>query len=170
MEYSVNGGAFVAIADGQTITAAADGTYQIHVTNITDGRAHNAKGAEDYQLTMTVNYSGAHDITPDSHGTYTANDNHGGSDTANVTISYQDGHTLTGTAGDDVLVAGTGNNVINAGDGNDVLTAGAGNNELHGGAGNDLLFSGAGNDLLDGGTGIDTVELRPRHRRASRST
>ncbi|MGX1187717.1 VCBS repeat-containing protein [Pseudomonas sp. F-14 TE3623] len=158
MEYSVNGGAFTAIADGQTITATADGTYQIHITNIDDGGPGNSgKGAENYQLTMTVNYAGAHDATPDFHGTYTANDNHGGSDSANVTISYQDGHTLTGTSGDDVLVAGAGNNLINAGDGNDVLTAGSGNNEMHGGAGNDLLFSGAGNDLLDGGTGNDTA-------------
>jgi VCBS repeat-containing protein len=157
MEYSLNGGAFVTIADGGTITASADGTYQIHVTNITNTSGGNTNAAENYQLTMTVNYAGAHDITPDFHGTYTANDNHGGSDTANVTISYQDGHTLTGTSGDDVLVAGTGDNIINAGDGNDVLTAGSGNNELHGGAGNDLLYSGPGNDLLDGGTGIDTA-------------
>ncbi|MHC8321728.1 retention module-containing protein [Pseudomonas sp. GB2N2] len=156
MEYSVNGGAFVPVSDGQTITATADGTYQIHITNIDDG-GKNGKGAENYQLKLTVDYSGAHDITPDYHGTYTANDHHGGSDSAAVSITYQEGHTLTGTAGDDVLVAGTGNNVINAGDGNDVLTAGAGNNELHGGAGNDLLYSGPGNDLLDGGTGIDTA-------------
>ncbi|MFJ7793487.1 retention module-containing protein [Pseudomonas sp. NPDC096950] len=157
LEYSLNGGAFVSIADGGTITATSDGTYQIHVTNITNTSGSNTTGSENYQLTMTVNYAGAHDLTPDYHGTYTANDNHGGSDTANVTISYQDGHTLTGTSGDDVLVAGTGNNIINAGDGNDVLTAGSGNNELHGGAGNDLLYSGPGNDLLDGGTGIDTA-------------
>ncbi|RON49096.1 type I secretion target [Pseudomonas frederiksbergensis] len=157
MEYSLNGGSFVSIADGGTITASADGTYQIHVTNITNTSGSNPTGSENYQLTMTVNYAGAHDVTPDYHGTYTANDSHGGSDTANVTISYQDGHTLTGTSGDDVLVAGTGNNILNAGDGNDVLTAGSGNNELHGGAGNDLLYSGPGNDLLDGGTGIDTA-------------
>ncbi|QKV65769.1 retention module-containing protein [Pseudomonas sp. 43A] len=158
LEYSLNGGAFVAIADGGTITASADGTYQIHVTNISNpSGGGNPNAAENYQLTMTVNYAGAHDITPDFHGSYTANDNHGGSDTANVTISYQDGHTLTGTSGDDVLVAGSGDNIINAGDGNDVLTAGSGNNELHGGAGNDLLYSGPGNDLLDGGTGIDTA-------------
>ncbi|WP_242487253.1 Ig-like domain-containing protein [Pseudomonas sp. TH15] len=157
MEYSLNGGAFVAIADGGTITASADGTYQIHITNITNTSGSNPTAAENYQLTMTVNYAGAHDITPDYHGTYTANDNHGGSDTANVTITYQDGHTLTGTSGDDVLVAGTGDNILNGGDGNDVLTAGSGNNELHGGAGNDLLYSGPGNDLLDGGTGIDTA-------------
>nr|WP_230853212.1 VCBS domain-containing protein [Pseudomonas fluorescens] len=159
MEYSLNGGAFVSIADGGTITASADGTYQIHMTNITDPGNGNTNAAEDYQLTMTVNYAGAHDVTPDYHGTYTANDNHGGSDSANLTISYQDGHTLTGTSGDDVLVAGTGNNIINAGDGNDVLTAGSGNNELHGGAGNDWLYSGPGNDILDGGTGIDTASF-----------
>ncbi|MFS2200897.1 retention module-containing protein, partial [Pseudomonas sp. Pseusp3] len=159
MEYSLNGGAFVNIADGGTITASADGTYQIHMTNITDPGNGNTNAAENYQLTMTVNYAGAHDVTPDYHGTYTANDNHGGSDSANLTISYQDGHTLTGTSGDDILVAGTGNNIINAGDGNDVLTAGSGNNELHGGAGNDWLYSGPGNDILDGGTGIDTASF-----------
>ena len=156
MEYSLNGGAYAALADGQTLTASADGIYQIHITNIGNGGG-NPNAAENYQLTMTLNYAGAHDITPDYHGTYTANDNHGGSDTASLSISYQDGHTLTGTAGDDVLVAGSGNNVINAGDGNDVLSAGSGNNEMHGGAGNDLLYSGAGNDLLDGGTGSDTA-------------
>ncbi|WP_095049305.1 retention module-containing protein [Pseudomonas sp. Irchel s3h9] len=158
MEYSINGGAYTTLADGQTLTASADGVYQIHITNITNPTGGgNPNAAENYQLTMTLNYAGAHDITPDFHGSYTANDNHGGSDTANVSISYQDGHTLTGTSGDDVLVAGSGDNIINAGDGNDVLTAGSGNNELHGGAGNDLLYSGPGNDLLDGGTGSDTA-------------
>ncbi|VVN48760.1 hypothetical protein PS619_06128 [Pseudomonas fluorescens] len=158
MEYSINGGAYTTLADGQTLTASADGVYQIHITNIANpSGGGNPNAAENYQLTMTLNYAGAHDITPDFHGSYTANDNHGGSDTANVSISYQDGHTLTGTSGDDVLVAGSGDNIINAGDGNDVLTAGSGNNELHGGAGNDLLYSGPGNDLLDGGTGIDTA-------------
>jgi VCBS repeat-containing protein len=158
MEYSINGGAYITLADGQTLTATSDGVYQIHITNITNPTGGgNPNAAENYQLTMTLNYAGAHDITPDFHGSYTANDNHGGSDTANVSISYQDGHTLTGTAGDDVLVAGSGDNIINAGDGNDVLTAGSGNNELHGGAGNDLLYSGPGNDLLDGGTGSDTA-------------
>ncbi|HGM5553585.1 TPA: retention module-containing protein [Pseudomonas putida] len=158
MEYSINGGAYTTLADGQTLTASADGVYQIHITNITDPTGGgNPNAAENYQLTMTLNYAGAQDITPDFNGTYTANDNHGGSDTANVSISYQDGHTLTGTAGDDILVAGTGNNILNAGDGNDVLTAGSGNNEMHGGAGNDLLYSGPGNDLLDGGTGSDTA-------------
>ncbi|WP_212626803.1 retention module-containing protein [Pseudomonas sp. PP3] len=158
MEYSINGGAWIALADGQTITANADGVYQIHVTNITNtGGGSGASNSEGYELTMKLDYSGAHDTTPDYHGTYTASDNHGGSDSANLSISYQDGHTLTGTAGNDTLVAGAGDNIINAGDGNDVLTAGNGNNTLHGDAGNDLLFSGTGNDVLDGGIGNDTA-------------
>ncbi|AZD71945.1 retention module-containing protein [Pseudomonas chlororaphis] len=157
MEYAFNGGAYTAIADGGSFTAGADGTYQIHITNLTNPSGGNANGSENYQLTMTVNYAGGQESTPDYHGTYTASDSHGGSDSAAVSISYQGGHTLTGTAGDDVLLAGSGDNLINAGDGNDVLVAGSGNNILHGDAGNDLLFSGPGNDLLDGGTGNDTA-------------
>ncbi|AZC68319.1 retention module-containing protein [Pseudomonas chlororaphis] len=157
MEYAFNGGAYTAIADGGSFTAGADGTYQIHITNLTNPSGGNANGSENYQLTMTVNYAGGQESTSDYHGTYTASDSHGGSDSAAVSISYQGGHTLTGTAGDDVLLAGSGDNLINAGDGNDVLIAGSGNNTLHGDAGNDLLFSGPGNDLLDGGTGNDTA-------------
>ncbi|WP_210643394.1 retention module-containing protein [Pseudomonas sp. Tri1] len=157
LEYSLNGGPFIAISDGASFTAAADGNYQIHVTNIANGSGGNPNGAENYQLTMTVNYAGAQDSTPDYHGSYTASDNHGGSDSAAVGISYQAGHTLTGTTGDDVLMAGDGDNTLNAGDGNDILSAGSGNNTLHGGAGDDLLYSGTGNDLLDGGTGNDTA-------------
>ncbi|CAN7639283.1 retention module-containing protein [Pseudomonas umsongensis] len=134
MEYSISDGAYVAVADGQTITATTDATYHIHVTSLPDGPDPSAGDAENYQLKLTVDYSGAHDMAPDNHDTYSASDNHGGSD-----ISYQDGHTLTGTAGDDTLVAGNGDAIIHAGDGND------------------LLYSGPGNDLLDGGTGIDTA-------------
>ncbi|WP_447768703.1 retention module-containing protein [Pseudomonas kilonensis] len=157
MEYSLNGGPFIAINDGASFTAAADGNYQIHVTNIPNPGGGNSNAAENYQLTLTVDYAGAQDKTPDYHGSYTASDNHGGSDSAAVDISYQSGHTLTGTTGDDVLIAGNGDNTLNAGDGNDILSAGSGNNTLHGEAGNDLLYSGAGNDLLDGGTGNDTA-------------
>ena len=132
LEYSINDGAYTPIADGQTLTAKEDATYHIHITNIPDGPGPGANSAENYELKMTVDYSAAKDTAPDH--SYSA-DHHGGSDS----ISYQADHILTGTAGDDALVAGTGNN------------------ELHGGAGNDLLYSGPGNDLLDGGTGIDTA-------------
>jgi Ca2+-binding RTX toxin-like protein len=133
LEYSINDGAYTPIADGQTLTAKEDATYHILITNIPDGPGPGANSAENYELKMTVDYSAAKDTAPDH--SYSASDPHGGSDS----ISYQADHILTGTAGDDALVADTGNN------------------ELHGGAGNDLLYSGPGNDLLDGGTGIDTA-------------
>ncbi|AIG05381.1 retention module-containing protein [Pseudomonas fluorescens] len=157
MAYSINGGAEITIADGTTLNALTDGTYQIHLTNVTNPTGGGVNNAENYQLTMKINYAGAQDFTPDYHGNYSVSDNHGGSDSAAVDITYQAGSTLTGTNGDDILMAGAGNNILNGGDGNDVLTAGSGNNEMHGGNGNDLLFSGIGNDLLDGGAGIDTV-------------
>jgi Ca2+-binding RTX toxin-like protein len=153
LEYSINDGAYIAIADDQTIEATADATYHIRISNIPDGPGPGANSAENYQLKMTVDYSGAPDTAPDH--AYSASDHHGGGDS--MSISYQADHSLTGTTGDDTLVAGNGDYLINAGDGNDVLVAGTGNNELHGDAGNDLLYSGPGNDLLDGGTGIDTV-------------
>ncbi|NMY27102.1 retention module-containing protein [Pseudomonas sp. WS 5021] len=158
MAYSINGGPETVIPDGTTLPAAAmDSTYQIHITNVTNPTGSGVNSAENYQLSMKINYSGAQDYTPDYHGNYSVSDNHGGSDSAAVDISYQAGTTLNGTSGDDIILAGAGNNILNGGDGNDVLSAGNGNNEMHGGNGNDLLFSGIGNDLLDGGAGIDTV-------------
>ncbi|KAA2227218.1 beta strand repeat-containing protein, partial [Pseudomonas brenneri] len=157
MTYSINGGSELPLADGTTLTALANATYEIHIANTTNPSGGNANGAENYQLDMTINYAGAQDYTPDYHGNYSVSDNHGGSDSAAVDITYQAGGTLTGTSGDDIIMAGPGNNILNGGDGNDVLSAGNGNNEMHGGNGNDLLFSGIGNDLLDGGAGIDTL-------------
>ena len=157
MAYSINGGSELPLADGTTLTALADGSYQIHITNTSNPTGGNPNGTESYQLDMKINYAGAQDYTPQYHGNYSVSDNHGGSDSAAVDISYQAGTTLTGTNGDDIIMAGPGNNILNGGDGNDVLTAGTGNNQMHGGNGNDLLFSGIGNDLLDGGAGLDTV-------------
>ncbi|MBK3455443.1 retention module-containing protein [Pseudomonas sp. MF6754] len=157
MAYSINGGSELPLADGTTLTALADGSYQIHITNTSNPTGGNPNGTESYQLDMKINYAGAQDYTPQYHGNYSVSDNHGGSDSAAVDISYQAGTTLTGTNGDDIIMAGPGNNILNGGDGNDVLTAGTGNNQMHGGNGNDLLFSGTGNDLLDGGAGLDTV-------------
>ncbi|MBH3423019.1 retention module-containing protein [Pseudomonas gessardii] len=156
MAYAFNGGSETPILDNGTFTAGATGEYQIHLTNVPNPTG-NANAVENYQLTMTLNYAGAQDYTPQYHGNYSVSDNHGGSDSAAVDISYQAGSTLTGTNGDDILMAGPGSNLLNGGDGNDVLSAGTGNNQMHGGNGNDLLFSGIGNDLLDGGAGIDTV-------------
>ncbi len=158
LAYSINGGAFVLINSGDLIPAAtgANDVYRIRVVNVADTPGGDT-GSETYTLSLSIDYTATSPITPDVNASYTVNDNHGGSDSAAVNIHYQDGLTLTGTSGNDVLVAGEGDNTLNGGAGNDVLTAGSGNNTLNGGDGNDLLFSGIGNDTLIGGSGNDTV-------------
>ncbi|SDQ91284.1 type I secretion C-terminal target domain (VC_A0849 subclass) [Pseudomonas sp. UC 17F4] len=155
MEWKDESGSYQTIADGGSFTASHAGVYSIHLVNLTNSSGSNTNAAENYALTMTVDYSNAQNET--AYGTYTVSDGHGGSSTGNVDIVYQEGNTLTGTSGDDTLLAGAGNDTLNAGAGNDVLIGGDGNDFLYGGDGNDLLIGGAGNDLLDGGAGIDTA-------------
>ena len=154
MEWKDAGGSYQSIVDGGSFTATHDGVYSIHVIN-TENAAGNSKAAENYKLSLVVDYSNA--SNEDYHGSYTVSDNHGGNGSGAVDITYQAGNTLTGTGGDDVLLAGAGDTTLNGGAGNDVLVAGAGNNSLHGGDGDDLLIGGPGNDLLDGGAGNDTA-------------
>ncbi|MFD3210478.1 retention module-containing protein [Pseudomonas sp. LR_7] len=154
LEWKGTDGGYQPIADGGSFTASRDGVYSIHVVN-SENAIGNSKAAETYQLSMVIDYSNAQNEV--YHSTYTVSDNHGGSATGAVDITYQAGSTLTGTSGDDVLLAGAGNDTLVAGDGNDVLVGGEGNDKLYGGEGNDLLIGGPGNDLLDGGAGIDTA-------------
>jgi VCBS repeat-containing protein len=170
MAWKFEDGAYHGIADGGTFTATEDGTYRLIVVSQADP---GVKG--HYELNLSIDYA-AVNTTPDVHSSYTVTDPHGGSSTAAVNIAHQDGHTLLGTTGDDVLV-GAADSHLHGGDGNDVLVAGPGNNELFGDNGNDMLFSGPGNDLLDGGAGnntanyslatagvtVSTAELGPQH-------
>ena len=150
MAWKFEDGAYHGLSDGGTFTAAEDGTYRLIVVNQADPGVK-----EHYNLNLTIDYA-AVNTTPDVHSTYTVTDPHGGSSTAAVNIAHQDGHTVLGTTGDDVLV-GAADSHLHGGDGNDVLVAGPGTNELFGDNGNDMLFSGPGNDLLDGGTGNNTA-------------
>ena len=87
--------------------------------------------------------------------------------------STEEGQTVTGGAGDDVLSAqhagvklsgGQGNDVLtgsdffftaSGGEGNDVLQAASGGGDLDGGDGDDVLYAGSGDDVLSGGAGAD---------------
>ncbi|WP_268800190.1 retention module-containing protein [Pseudomonas huanghezhanensis] len=151
MAWQFDNGAFHDIADGGSFTATEDGVYRLVVVNEAP-----ANTPEHYTLNLSIDTS-AVNSTPDVHSTYTATDAHGGSSTAAVNISHQDGAVVLGTTGDDVLV-GAANSHLHGGDGNDVLVAGPGNNELFGDSGNDILFSGPGNDLLDGDAGHNTAD------------
>ncbi|MFJ2689706.1 retention module-containing protein [Pseudomonas sp. NPDC087336] len=121
LEYSINDGAYIAIADDQTIKATADATYHIHISNIPDGSGPGANSAENYQLKMTVDYSGAQETAPDH--AYSASDHQGGGDSMSI--------------GNDVLTAVTGNTELHGDAGNDLLYSGPGNDLLDGGTGSD---------------------------------
>jgi Ca2+-binding RTX toxin-like protein len=68
-----------------------------------------------------------------------------------------EGATITGTAGNDVLIGTSGNDVIRGLGGNDVIRSGGGNDLVFGGAGNDRLNGGAGRDRIEGGSGRDRI-------------
>lgn len=65
--------------------------------------------------------------------------------------------TLTGTAGDDVLVGTPGRDVICAGGGDDVLRGLGGHDVLRGAGGDDRILGGAGRDVLVGRGGDDVL-------------
>jgi Ca2+-binding RTX toxin-like protein len=76
---------------------------------------------------------------------------------------------LTGTSGNNVLIASSagssiagiaGNNVLIGGAGSDTIWGGAGNDTIRGGSGNDTLVAGTGNGTINGGRGNDTLLVR----------
>jgi Ca2+-binding RTX toxin-like protein len=64
---------------------------------------------------------------------------------------------LTGTNGDDRILAQGGNDEVGGGRGADCIDGGAGSDTLTGGDGADELVGGAGNDHLNGGPGADVL-------------
>lgn len=65
--------------------------------------------------------------------------------------------TMTGGAGDDLLVDNDNGNTLDGGDGNDTLIANGGCDVLDGGDGDDFLSGGAGHDAFSGGEGSDII-------------
>lgn len=74
---------------------------------------------------------------------------------ASATLAGDD--RLTGSDGDDRIVALTGADVVKGGAGDDRLLGGAGRDRLKGNAGDDTLRGGAGRDLLKGGGDDDRL-------------
>lgn len=64
---------------------------------------------------------------------------------------------ISGRGGNDVLRGGPGNDVLDGGDGADRLYGGTGADRMSGGAGADWIRGRAGNDTGSGGPGNDTV-------------
>ena len=74
---------------------------------------------------------------------------------AGVQLTY-----LSGTAGNDTLVAAAGGQVVYALGGNDTVAGGVGNDVMYGGDGDDILSGGLGHNTLVGGAGADTADYR----------
>ncbi|MDX6588119.1 MAG: hypothetical protein QOI31_2592 [Solirubrobacterales bacterium] len=64
---------------------------------------------------------------------------------------------ISGTAGNDVIVALDGDDAVAGGKGNDTICARPGNDNANGGDGNDLIRGGKGNDTIFGGKGKDDL-------------
>ncbi len=69
----------------------------------------------------------------------------------------EEGITVLGHGGDDIVVGDAGADALDGGTGNDLLNAQGGDDVLNGGDGIDRLEGGDGDDLLDGGLGADTI-------------
>lgn len=79
-------------------------------------------------------------------------------DTARVLIERDDGDSLNGAAGADILIAGDADSLMIGGSGGDSLVGGLGNDTLIGGSGADLMMGGGGRDTLNGGSGDDLLD------------
>ena len=64
---------------------------------------------------------------------------------------------ITGSSGDDLVLAGAGNDQASLGRGNDILLSGLGNDIADGGQGSDLMAGGSGDDRLSGSNGSDVL-------------
>jgi len=64
---------------------------------------------------------------------------------------------IDGGAGDDTITGGTDAETISGGDDDDTIVGGGGADTLAGGAGDDTITGGAGNDTITGGDGDDDI-------------
>ncbi|VIO77448.1 beta strand repeat-containing protein [Bradyrhizobium ivorense] len=81
------------------------------------------------------------DATPDGSFTYTSSDGVLTSNQATATVinNAVSATTLTGTGGDDIVIATNGTETLDGGAGNDVLIGNAGSHTMTGGSGNDIF-------------------------------
>jgi Ca2+-binding RTX toxin-like protein len=68
--------------------------------------------------------------------------------------------TISGTAGDDIIVGFDGDDTLRGLAGADILLGDVGNDQLQGGDGDDLLSGHLGANTLNGGAGADTADYR----------
>ncbi|MES2143931.1 MAG: calcium-binding protein [Pseudomonadota bacterium] len=97
----------------------------------------------------------AFDITPSSneHGDYDV----GIPGSGRMVGGDEDGNSLSGSGGNDVMIGFDGNDTLSGGGGADRFYGGEGNDVVYGGAGGDFILFGNGNDSLYGDDGDDYI-------------
>ncbi len=80
-----------------------------------------------------------------------------GTAAADGLMGDNDGETMSGGAGDDVIFGGGGTNYLRGDDGADTIVGGRGFDDINGNMGNDSCLSGGGNDWVVGGKDNDTL-------------
>ena len=83
------------------------------------------------------------------------------SDAMRVVVANNNGTTIAGSAGADIIFGLGGGDTINAGAGDDVIIGGAGSDNMNGGDGNDefIYTIGDGVDAFTGGAGLDILRV-----------
>jgi len=103
---------------------------------------NNVVSSSDGSATLSGDVVFTDDATPGGSFTYTSSDGiatSGNVATATVINNALGATTLTGTSGDDILIATNGAETLNGGGGNDVLIGNAGSHVMSGGGGNDTF-------------------------------
>jgi VCBS repeat-containing protein len=153
----------VITADAQHGVLANDGDLDgdgLSVSAVNGSAANVGQAVAGTYGSLTLNTDGSYSYAADKGNlppqivaqdsfTYTASDGHGGTNTANLTITITKPGAvyLSGTDGNDTLMAGNSPTVLDGGNGDDTLT---------GGISADALIGGHGNDTMTGGGGPDT--------------
>jgi VCBS repeat-containing protein len=110
-----------------------DTTDHLFVNNIVSSTGGNAVLAGDAFFTDDATPGGSFDYTT-SDGIATSN-----SATATVLNNATSATTLTGTSGDDIIIATNGTEALDGGGGNDILVGNSGSHVMTGGSGNDTF-------------------------------
>ena len=144
LQYQAGNGDWVNVGvNGQAVITAGQNSVQVRTLAVVDSVY---EGAETFTLSATANGT-----TKTGAGTVT--------DCPELVIPIVNGingATITGSGGNDVIIANGGDNTIYGGGGNDMITAGGGVNFING-SNDTLLGHGEHDTLVGGGSGSRNI-------------
>jgi Ca2+-binding RTX toxin-like protein len=138
--------------DNFTLDANADGNLQHSFGSGANGLKDNTDFDVDPNVEKTLKADGTITVVVDAQG---------GNDNVNLQRANLAGATISGGAGDDIIVGSNALDTISGGDGNDRITGFRGDETINGDAGNDVMIwqNGDGDDINIGGAGADETSI-----------